>query len=99
MDRRPARSSPGRAHLYLLEILPECLGPRLRPAVARRLVAAGVDREVRGWEKASDHAPAWINLGDVDRVRAPTPKRRPARAGYRPGSANVGSVPRQPPHG
>jgi exodeoxyribonuclease-3 len=26
------------------------------------LKAAGVDRDVRGWEKASDHAPAWIEL-------------------------------------
>ena len=34
----------------------------LSPSVAARLVAAGVDREVRGWEKASDHAPAWIEL-------------------------------------
>ena len=32
-----------------------------RPA-AKRLQAAGVDREVRGLEKASDHAPAWIEL-------------------------------------
>ncbi len=29
-----------------------------------RLVAAGVDREVRGQEGASDHAPAWIDLAD-----------------------------------
>jgi exodeoxyribonuclease-3 len=34
----------------------------LSPALATRLVASGVDREVRGWEKASDHAPAWIEL-------------------------------------
>jgi exodeoxyribonuclease-3 len=34
----------------------------LTPAVSERLVAAGVDREVRGWEKASDHAPTWIAL-------------------------------------
>ncbi|TAJ26034.1 MAG: exodeoxyribonuclease III [Reyranella sp.] len=34
----------------------------LNPAVAGRLRAAGVDREVRGWEKASDHAPVWIEL-------------------------------------
>jgi exodeoxyribonuclease III len=27
-----------------------------------RLVSAGVDREVRGWEQASDHAPVWIEL-------------------------------------
>ena len=24
--------------------------------------AAGVDREVRGWDKASDHAPAWATF-------------------------------------
>jgi exodeoxyribonuclease-3 len=30
----------------------------LSPSIADRLVAGGVDREVRGWEKASDHAPA-----------------------------------------
>jgi exodeoxyribonuclease-3 len=34
----------------------------LSPAVAPRLVGAGVDRETRGWEKASDHAPAWAEL-------------------------------------
>jgi exodeoxyribonuclease-3 len=34
----------------------------LSPALAKRLIAAGVDRDVRGWEKASDHAPAWIEL-------------------------------------
>ena len=32
----------------------------LSPSVAGRLVSAGVDREIHGWEKASDHAPAWI---------------------------------------
>jgi len=34
-----------------------------QPAAAR-LVRAGVDREVRGWEKASDHAPTWIVIAD-----------------------------------
>ncbi|MEO5888840.1 MAG: exodeoxyribonuclease III [Ferruginibacter sp.] len=29
-----------------------------------RLIAGGVDRNVRGWEKTSDHAPAWIELAD-----------------------------------
>ena len=53
----------------------------LSPAVARRLVDAGVDREVRGWEKASDHAPAWVELIDPDEIRAPSGKRRSARAG------------------
>lgn len=36
----------------------------LSPSIADRLVAASVDAEVRGWEKASDHAPAWIELSD-----------------------------------
>ena len=34
------------------------LSPQLRP----HLQAADVDREVRGYEKASDHAPVWIDL-------------------------------------
>jgi exodeoxyribonuclease-3 len=36
----------------------------LSPSVAPRLSAAGVDRDVRGWEKASDHAPVWIYRRD-----------------------------------
>jgi exodeoxyribonuclease-3 len=36
----------------------------LSPAVAKRLVAAEVDRAFRGREKASDHAPTWIELSD-----------------------------------
>jgi exodeoxyribonuclease-3 len=35
----------------------------LSRAVASRLKRAGVDREVRGAENASDHAPAWIEIG------------------------------------
>jgi exodeoxyribonuclease-3 len=34
----------------------------LSPQLKRRLVAAGVDKHVRGWEKTSDHAPVWIEL-------------------------------------
>jgi exodeoxyribonuclease-3 len=34
----------------------------LSPSIAGRLIDAGVDRQVRGWEKASDHAPTWITL-------------------------------------
>jgi exodeoxyribonuclease-3 len=34
----------------------------LSPSIAGRLVDAGVYREVRGWEKASDHAPTWVEL-------------------------------------
>jgi exodeoxyribonuclease-3 len=35
----------------------------LNARAAKMLVAAGVEREVRGWEKSSDHAPTWITLG------------------------------------
>jgi exodeoxyribonuclease-3 len=37
----------------------------LSPTIASRLVDAGVDRDVRGWEKASDHAPVWAQLRDA----------------------------------
>jgi exodeoxyribonuclease-3 len=52
---------------YLRHAWPRDAGLRidhllLNPAIAARLVEAGVDRDVRGWEKASDHAPAWIRL-------------------------------------
>jgi exodeoxyribonuclease III len=36
----------------------------LSPTISDRLKAADVDREVRGWDKASDHAPVWIELAD-----------------------------------
>ena len=34
----------------------------LSPKLKNRLLAAGVDHQVRGWEKSSDHAPVWIEL-------------------------------------
>jgi exodeoxyribonuclease III len=34
----------------------------LTPDLAERLTGAGVNRDVRGWEKSSDHAPVWIEL-------------------------------------
>jgi len=46
----------------------------LNNKAAKRLVDAGVDREVRGLEGASDHAPAWIMLHDK-----PAMRRKPAR--------------------
>lgn len=36
----------------------------LSPPLASRLAGAGVDKQVRGWEKTSDHAPVWIELKD-----------------------------------
>jgi exodeoxyribonuclease-3 len=61
----------------------------LSPSIAGRLKAAGVDREVRGWEKASDHAPTWIELADRPSVlrskpRRPTARRRLAGSSKRP---------------
>ena len=42
----------------------------LSPPAAEHLVGAGVDRQVRGWEKPSDHAPTWIELSDGVRHRS-----------------------------
>ncbi len=36
----------------------------LSPLAADRLVEAGVDKAVRGQEKASDHVPVWVTLRD-----------------------------------
>jgi exodeoxyribonuclease-3 len=36
----------------------------LSPSLAPRLVGAEVDRNVRGWDKASDHAPTWMQIAD-----------------------------------
>ena len=36
----------------------------LSPHIDKRLIAGGVDRMVRGWEKSSDHAPVWIELSE-----------------------------------
>lgn len=34
----------------------------LSPQLEKDLLDAGVDRDVRGWEKSSDHCPVWIEL-------------------------------------
>lgn len=34
----------------------------LSPVLAGNLKAGGVDKQVRGWEKSSDHAPVWIEV-------------------------------------
>ncbi|MES2430903.1 MAG: exodeoxyribonuclease III [Bacteroidota bacterium] len=36
----------------------------LSPHFDKRLIKAGVDKKVRGWEKTSDHAPVWIEIKD-----------------------------------
>ncbi len=42
----------------------------LNPAAARQLVAAEVDRPVRGWEKTSDHAPVSVELSSKPSSRS-----------------------------
>jgi exodeoxyribonuclease III len=49
----------------------------LNAQLAPCLVAAGVDRWVRGEEKASDHAPTWVDL-DLTKL-AQKPAQRPKR--------------------
>ena len=41
----------------------------LSAQAAKRLVSAGVDRQIRGRQGASDHAPAWVLLRDDARAR------------------------------
>jgi exodeoxyribonuclease III len=43
----------------------------LNPVLAPRLKRAGVDRNVRGWEKTSDHAPTWIELAPAAKAARP----------------------------
>jgi exodeoxyribonuclease III len=50
----------------------------LSPAAAKRLTAAGVDRDVRGQPNASDHAPAWIELAPAGKTPR-TPKKGAAK--------------------
>jgi exodeoxyribonuclease-3 len=51
----------------------------LSPSLAGRLVNAGVDRHVRGWEKTSDHAPTWIMLEPAAKpARKKAAKAKPA---------------------
>ena len=71
LDRRDPQAASEGAHLHLLGLLRNAhardAGIRidhslLDPTAAKRLKAAGVDREVRGRDKASDHAPTWVEL-------------------------------------
>lgn len=34
----------------------------LSPSLEERLIRAGVARDVRGWQKSSDHAPVWVEI-------------------------------------
>ncbi len=39
----------------------------LSPQLEKRLLNAGVDKHVRGWEKTSDHCPVWIEITDSEK--------------------------------
>jgi exodeoxyribonuclease-3 len=78
---------------YLRNSWPRDAGLRLdhllvSPSLKHRLVAAGVDRDVRGRPNASDHAPAWIELSDE--VKPPSGSSRSAAS--RPGAAGTRKV-------
>lgn len=52
----------------------------LNDVLAKRLTRAGVDTEVRGWEKTSDHAPVWVELSDrATAKKTPAMKKKAAR--------------------
>jgi exodeoxyribonuclease III len=56
----------------------------LSPPLAERLVAAGVDRDARGRDRASDHAPTWVVLAAAQGAssrKAPRPKKEGRDAG------------------
>jgi exodeoxyribonuclease-3 len=48
----------------------------LSPSIAGRLIEDEVDRDVRGRERASDHAPVWIELAEA---KSGSPRRRRER--------------------
>lgn len=50
----------------------------LNDLLAKRLQRAGVDTEVRGWEKTSDHAPVWIELAEKAAGKTAA-KKKPAK--------------------
>jgi exodeoxyribonuclease-3 len=58
------------------------------------LVAAGVDRGVRGADNASDHAPVWAELRDSTKPRAAVTRKAP-RA-LRPAARSKGAAPSRP---
>jgi exodeoxyribonuclease-3 len=51
----------------------------LTPGLAKHLSGAGVDRQVRSWEKTSDHAPTWIELTAKGRKAPARSRKTPAK--------------------
>src|SRR5215475_8177588 len=67
----------------------------LSAQAAKRLVSAGVDRQIRGRQGASDHAPAWVVLRDDAKARrnSARPMAKTARGSAR---RNARPPPRRP---
>ncbi|MEK7954371.1 exodeoxyribonuclease III [Luteolibacter soli] len=51
----------------------------LSPHLVAGLADGGVDREVRGWERTSDHAPIWIEVGLPSLGKPPKASKKRAR--------------------
>jgi exodeoxyribonuclease III len=66
----------------------------LSAQAAKRLLAAGIDREIRGKEGASDHAPAWVMLGEEAKVRRNS--RSPAKTAPRSTRPKASAPTRRP---
>jgi exodeoxyribonuclease-3 len=66
--------------------------------LAKRLIASGVDREVRGKANASDHAPAWAELRDVPAAhRKSRATERPSPKGRAKNAPAAGNRPARRP--
>lgn len=63
----------------------------LNKAIAKRLKSAQVDRHVRGWEHASDHAPVWIEVADTD-LPEKEPKQTREQAEANPANSQPASL-------
>ena len=88
---------------YLRNRWPRDAGMRLdhlllNPQAVKRLVDSGVDRDVRGKEAASDHAPAWIVLRDATAIRRESrpSAAKPPLVGNRRSTPRVESSQRRP---
>jgi exodeoxyribonuclease-3 len=66
--------------------------------LAKRLIASGVDREVRGKANASDHAPAWAELRDLPAAgRKSRATERPSPKGRAKNAPSAGNPPARRP--
>jgi exodeoxyribonuclease III len=66
----------------------------LSAQAAKRLLAAGIDRKIRGNEGASDHAPAWVELGEEAKARQSS--RSPAKTAPRSTRPKASTPTRRP---